>query len=338
MMQPIQRIYIIAQPSDFWLAKICLGSIRYWYPEIDVTLLLDDTKGSFAERELEEMARSWRVEYVVAPAAWTGYWTKANAFWAHPGERFLLLEADTVLLGPVLETLQAWPEDFVVEWPRGELLKEEEIEPFVWKDFFPLKEVQRKFPQFVALNFFFNGGLMVGRGGVIRPGDLDPFVDHSVRPTAGRFPDLFRWFDQGVLNFVLAEKVREGAATVRPFSFMRWVHYSGLKEDFLKSIRRKKGDPSILHFAGPKLPFKSCLPHNDILNFYEAFYYRGVSGSAVRRWFDFWKRIRGFKPGHSHSLMNYVDEGAFLRTRLVTAELRPRPQSHFPGLAKLAGA
>ena len=38
-MKPIDRIIIACCERDFWLTRICVASIRYWYPEIPIGLL-----------------------------------------------------------------------------------------------------------------------------------------------------------------------------------------------------------------------------------------------------------------------------------------------------------
>jgi hypothetical protein len=332
-MQPIEHIYITSHRDDFWMAKICVASVRYWYPEIEVTLILDKSRGEFPGREILETDEKWQTNHFFVPDAWSGPWSKLNAFWARPGERFFVIDADTVLLGPLLETLQAFPEDFVVDWP-GKLLQEERIEAFAVEGYLSTKLVQAQFPDYVPPRFFFNTGQIVGRGGIIQPEDISPFIIPGTYPTKSRYPDLFRWNDQGVLNFVLAEKARAGVCTIRPFSFMKWGFNPDRDKWKLKKIRRRNGIPYILHWAGWKLPFKSYLPHNDILNFFEVYYYRRLRWGFVRRWIHLWRRIRGFNPKHTHEKMRQTDNRPFLRTRILAAELWPRVRSHFYKPAK----
>jgi hypothetical protein len=336
-MQPIEHIYIVAQKSDFWLARICLGSVRYWYPEIEVTLLVDPSQGWDPSEAIEEVGTLWHAHSIVAEPAWMRYWTKLRALWNRPGERFLLLDADTVLLGPVLETLSAFPEDFIVEWPYGSLMEGAKFEAEARAAYLTVSRVKEKFPDYVPPGFFFNSGQIVGRGGILQPEDFEPCIDRRGSFPVNRYPELFRYNDQGMFNFVVAEMVRKGLGTVRPFNFMKWGYYGQLTKSYVKKVRRREGAPPfILHWAGAKLPFKSCLPHNDLLHFYEAFYYGRMKGGARERWKDLWKRIGGFTPTHGHGLMKQVDGGRWLRTRIMAAELRPRVRSHFPRLAEIA--
>ena len=41
----ITKVVVAAYKKDFWLAEICLSSIRYWYPDIPVAIAYDYSKG-----------------------------------------------------------------------------------------------------------------------------------------------------------------------------------------------------------------------------------------------------------------------------------------------------
>ncbi len=43
-MNPIEHVYVLCHGADLWMARICVASIRYWYPDIPITLLKNQTR------------------------------------------------------------------------------------------------------------------------------------------------------------------------------------------------------------------------------------------------------------------------------------------------------
>ena len=56
---PIERMYVAACAKDFHLTRLCVASIRFWYPDIPITLIPDFNAGQFDSRPLE---RDWNVD------------------------------------------------------------------------------------------------------------------------------------------------------------------------------------------------------------------------------------------------------------------------------------
>ncbi len=97
---PIKRIYVLCHASDLWLAKISVASIRYWYPDVPITLLKDRTKGDFNTAEME---RCWNISSMVLAHDRCGLgFAKIELLIRPRRERFLIVDADTVMCGPVL--------------------------------------------------------------------------------------------------------------------------------------------------------------------------------------------------------------------------------------------
>lgn len=53
-MNKIQKIYISCCETDLHLLKICVASIRFWYPHIPIFLIKDIFKGDFNTTEIEK--------------------------------------------------------------------------------------------------------------------------------------------------------------------------------------------------------------------------------------------------------------------------------------------
>ena len=108
----IERIYIGCCATDVWLARISVASIRYWHPEIPICLLRDHGRGRFETSEIE---KCWSVEAIDSEPCYSGWgYTKLELLFRPLRERFLFVDADTAFVGPLLEVLDARPEQFIV--------------------------------------------------------------------------------------------------------------------------------------------------------------------------------------------------------------------------------
>ena len=54
----IDGICIACYRHDVELTRLCVASIRYWYPDIPIWLVKDQKYGPFSTREIEKV---WRV-------------------------------------------------------------------------------------------------------------------------------------------------------------------------------------------------------------------------------------------------------------------------------------
>ena len=107
---PIERIYVLCHAGDVWLAKISVASIRYWYADVPVTLIKDRTLGDFNTAEME---RCWKTSSIMLANDRCGLgFAKIELLLRSVRERFLVVDADTVMCGPVLRQLEQFPEDF----------------------------------------------------------------------------------------------------------------------------------------------------------------------------------------------------------------------------------
>src|SRR5262245_4907156 len=118
----IDCIYIAACAWDARLTRICVASIRYFYPEIPIRLLAGDT----LQRGLaEELHRYWNVDLVDLSKGYYGWGlVKLEPLFCTPGEKFLVLDVDTVFTGRVLDIAAQSDAPFVVD---NEQLSDEEV-------------------------------------------------------------------------------------------------------------------------------------------------------------------------------------------------------------------
>src|SRR5215467_5198634 len=109
----VDCIYVGASKHDARFTRICVASIRYFYPEVPIRLLA----GGPVEPELvEELGRYWNVETADVPAGDYGWgFVKLEPLFGSPGEKFLVLDSDTVITGPVLDFCQNTDAPFLVD-------------------------------------------------------------------------------------------------------------------------------------------------------------------------------------------------------------------------------
>ena len=60
----VDKVFINTYKYDFYFARICIASIRYWYPEIPIYLIKDEKEGSFDSSFTE---RVWNVRVLDIP-------------------------------------------------------------------------------------------------------------------------------------------------------------------------------------------------------------------------------------------------------------------------------
>jgi hypothetical protein len=99
----VDCVYVAASGLDSRYTRIAVASIRYFYPDIPVRLLAG---GRMGRTLLEELRQYWGVTLAEIPAGDYGWgFVKLEALFGPPGERFLVLDSDTALTGPILD---AW--------------------------------------------------------------------------------------------------------------------------------------------------------------------------------------------------------------------------------------
>jgi hypothetical protein len=330
-MRPIERIIIPCYGPDLWSVRICVASIRYWYPDIPIGLLKD-----YQDFDTSELESHWQVQVVAQAEHQRSYLNKLAAFYLPGRQRILLLDSDTIFLGPVLDRLAAWDEDFVVEWGGHRALSEEEKIHYAADGFFDLPALRRIFPEYVAPDYFFNTGHLVITSGLLEPEDFQPLLTQT-RPPQPVHPKIFLCYDQGVLNFVLAEKQRKGWCSLRPDHFVVWKNSRIAAELSLEKIRRKEGYPMIFHWPGSKTYFKSGFVGGDLLHFYENYYYARIPFRPGKRLYRLWRRHQALYTPRVRRILQLrgVQPDFF---KLLKAERNPRRAAEVDANLKLSRA
>lgn len=270
----INSVVVLCWAGDFRLARICLASVRYFYPEIALYLMKDVSKGDFDTAEVEKYLN-------VSTAGLSGVYGpgagKLELLFRPDLGRFLFIDADQIMVGPVLDALEGLDAQFVVT-----------------PDYFPGVSIDRFYydrqrlkaidPAYRVPPFHFNSGQFVGTPGVISRRDFGGLVNWG-GPITVRDSTTFKLLEQGVLNYVVHKMATAGRITLAPADFMHLARTEYFWSVRLDSIKARNSQPLLFHWAGTHRSFLSLMRRSDLLRFFESQYYNRIKhGSSLRLW------------------------------------------------------
>lgn len=269
----VDCIYVAASAHDARFTRLCVASIRYVYPDVPIRILVG---GPLQPGLAEELRRVWNVSLADFPRGDYGWgFVKLEPLFAAAGERFLVLDSDTVMTGPVLDLALAHPDaDLIVD--------EEDQSPEAARTLYFDDDLAAS--QGRALprpDFLFNSGQWFGRSGVIGRDDFDGLIDWGWPPRLSQ-PRIFKNGDQGVLNFVANRLAREGRLKVARAPLMRWPGH-GMAGLDATAIRRHEAPARVVHWAGMKGAYHQRLIGADVLELFERMHYAELRGGEARR-------------------------------------------------------
>ena len=260
----VEKVFINTYRYDFHLAKICIASVRHWYPHIPIFLIKDENSGKFATSRTEKI---WNVQVLQIPRKKFGWgYGKLETLFLEPSFSYLVLDADTVLAGPIFNTVKNIQSDFVVDDEVQPVERFNEI-------YYNLNRINELDESFVYPGYSFNSGQWFGTTGKITRDEFRKTLDWS-EPPACRFPDIVFNGDQAHLNFAVHKLEQQNKISVSRIKLMIWP--TGSQADFidLKKIELKNENyPYIIHWAGMGTMKFSSRPRHDILAFYRNLYY-----------------------------------------------------------------
>jgi len=270
----VDCIYVAASAYDARYTRTCVASIRYFYPEIPIRLLIG---GRLQSGLADELRRHWGVAIADVPAGDYGWgFVKLEVLFGQPGDRFLVLDSDTVLAGPVLHIWNDMGVPFLVD---DEKQPEAEAKGLYY-DWEKLRKID---PDARPPQFLFNTGQWFGTAGVLSRDDFDPWIEWSM-PRRTRPLGCFKNGDQGILNYVLNQKAAIDGLAVHRRKIMRWPGRSmdGLSAE---TVSKHAAPPVIVHWAGMKKARQRDLIGADLLAFFETLYYRKLPAGRAQRLF-----------------------------------------------------
>ena len=168
---------------------------------------------------------------------------KLEVLFGPPGEKFLVLDSDTVLAGPVLDM---WNEDGAPFLGDDEKQSDDDKNRL----YYDWEKVRKIDPSAQPPEFVFNSGQWFGTAGVLTRDDFEPWLEWAI-PRKLRHPELFMPGEQGILNYILNRKAALEGLRVQRKRIMRWPGHSmdGLDAE---SISKRTAPPLVIHWAGMK--------------------------------------------------------------------------------------
>ena len=274
----IDCIYISCYKHDVRFTRILVASIRSWYKDIPIILIKDYRYGAFDTSDLE---RFYHVSIFETEKRCFGWgFGKLEPLFAAERKRCLILDSDIVMIGPVLDMLEQFSEDFVVtlEQPDRE---------FIRRLYFDVDALEAMDPEFSFAGKTFNTGQLVATSGVLSRSDFDPFVDWS-EPPAVKKPDIFQCGEQGLLNYILLKKLSLSQLSLKQTPIMIVADSPVCREMTMVPREAQKAHCTLIHWCGllrtPLSPLFEGMQSREILLHFEAMYYQRLPLGPVVRW------------------------------------------------------
>ncbi|HEY1750132.1 MAG TPA: hypothetical protein VGG29_02655 [Caulobacteraceae bacterium] len=276
----VDRIYLAACARDARLTRICLASIRYFYPEAPIQILAGDI---LQPGLAEELRTHWNVEVADLPPGDYGWGlVKLEPLFGPPGQRFLVMDVDTAFTGKVLDVRARSDAPFFVD---DEALSDADFKRLYY-DWDKLAEID---PDVQSARIAFNVGQWFGTAGLVRREEFDRWVEWTL-PRRLRYPDVFMGGDQGIMNYVVLKKEAFDGLRIDRHTLMRWPG-DGMQGLDVASVAAGTAPPLVIHWAGMKAIFLHDMVGGDLLQFFEDWYYQHMPMGAARKWLALWRHV-----------------------------------------------
>jgi hypothetical protein len=266
-------IVVFCNKLDFYLTRICIASIRYFYPDITLLLVKDELNGSFSTSELE---KKFNVSLFDCGKKKFGWAASKTIFLlrAEAEKKYLLLDSDIIFTTPFIERVyqQYYDADIIVS---GEWF--DVVDPVhISNTYFNLDLIKEFDQNYKFPGFFFNTGQIFITGGVIDYGDTSAFFDADNYPYWKRL-DIFPLVDQSLYNYLFPKLHEEKKIRLFADDFMIWSESEKAKKIKKADLIFKKADAGMIHWAGAtRTPFLKKMTGTELLVFFQDLYYSKI--------------------------------------------------------------
>jgi hypothetical protein len=285
----IQRIYVACYKHDFWQTKICIASIRKWYPFIEIYLIKDKLAGNFSTQELEKKYDVKIANYECDKFGWGV--SKLEPYFEKESRKFLVLDSDIVFLGYVLEYLDTFNQPFVVAadyFVNGKLT-------MIKRTYYDIDIIQSELDSdFKYPGYVFNTGQIVGTSGIFNKSDFNEFIEWG-NPPKLLMSNMLSNADQGILNYFFHKQEQKGKLEIGKGDYMVWGYNEHVNDFDLEKIINGQGYGKLIHWAGNINNFNSMF-RQDIIDYYQNLYYEDVRYGSLKRFIEN-KRVKIKKIG-----------------------------------------
>ncbi|MEP6710783.1 MAG: hypothetical protein ABJA37_00125 [Ferruginibacter sp.] len=277
----IDKVYVICNREDFYLTKICIASIRYWNKDMAVCIIKDLSRNDFDSAELE---KNLNVTAEITTIKNLTYYAKLYPLIEQEGgKRILLLDSDIVWMCDIIALLEPFDEDIIVAGYHPEDLRAE-----MSRWYFTQPAFAENFPGYKYPGFLFNVGHILCNTTIFKKDDFMQLLEWKEFPSPIKQNIFF--YEQGMLNYLIAKKISEKEITYRLFDFQVWGWDNQVKAIKKNELKNKIPHPYLVHWYGKKNGLISFLPGGKMLSFYERFYYSSIKNGKYSLYLAKFKR------------------------------------------------
>jgi len=181
------EILIKATPRDLRLARICVASVRHYHLDARVRIL---PGAPLPAGVIREMIEHWDVDIFPMEHREYGWgFVSLEPLFQKEKSRFLILDSDTILLGPMAQLFEESEADFLVD-------DEGQPEAEMKRLYYDWDKVQEADSEALRPKFVFNGVQWFGTSGLLNREDFSPLVEWTF-PRRLREPDVFKTWRPG---------------------------------------------------------------------------------------------------------------------------------------------
>lgn len=271
----IDHIYIGCYRHDVRFTRILVASIRYWYPDIPISIIKDYLWGAFDTSDIEN---EWNVSVLDIGGRSLGQgFNKLEPIFAEGEERILHLDSDIAMVGPALDTLEKYDEDIIVQKinsPSPRRLK---------KWYFDLERLKEFDPNFKFPGYLFNFGQFVINTGSLKKDDFGELMDVNVIPTYLYHPDIFFGAEMGIFNYVVLKKLMTSQLSVKNIDFAISPKSKTAADISISKLARNSPYKYLIHWEGLASPRMKSMPRSDILLYFEDRYYQNIEYGQLKK-------------------------------------------------------
>jgi hypothetical protein len=260
----VEQIFLVTYRYDLANLIVCLESIRYWYPDIPITVVKNRNEGDFP---IDFLAGHFKLSVIDSPAARYGsYFGSLEPYLTGRSGRFLVMDTDTALTGPVLDFLGSLSADFVVDLEEQ---PEHKLRALYWNP----DGIKDYIPEYSRAWFTFNNGAVCGTGDKVTRADFADFMNwpDGAEPSM-KDSSVFPMADMTAINVAINRKAVRGEITVDRVALMIYApFYMESQSDLVRRIADRSGpELRIIHWADQKhLPIAKR-PLGQVYQFYRS--------------------------------------------------------------------
>jgi len=246
--------------GDKFMAQAALASMRHYCPSVPICLLAD------GDVEVTDLQRKYNLiilrprglpESRMAKLVSGNYRIKLAAMWEGPFEHYVWMDSDAIVWGDFTSQVRR-DVDFQIFWSEVSIEPEaKQVPGWLAHYYFDLEKLLKRDPKFEWRGWpYFSAGAYACRRGCFSFEEWMEVANWS----AGADDSIFRFSDQGQLNYMVHAAAQKGTKKVAMTDMQHiWGHHGKdeLEQDCRRSgwnFPKKIARPRIAHFCGQK-PF-----------------------------------------------------------------------------------